>query len=621
MVRDANIAIAINDRMLWVKSKAITSDRHLTMMQLNRLALGAVIFACLWQAPLSHAQNLVRDRLLNPSTSQIATHHAQDAWVKSVAEVQIRKNTIAKRRFWLNTTPGKRVRAYRRGFRSMNSSGASISGRLRSLGRQNGELGHFNLSVTESGGVAGSFQTSSGKSFGITGTTNSATLQEIDENLVPPCGNPRISGPNDPFAVRSYDVMADQSAGSADQSTPPVAALSVSSTVRALVIYPPSVRTKLGSGAAVDAMISNMINYANTAYQNSAVSMTLVKAFSAELSQELPSNADFNSDPFVASLESLTGITDGLWDDVHTLRTTYAADVVVILIDDPAYCGVAWLNDALYNSADDFAPYAFSVVNANNGCISSFAHELGHNMGLNHNIEDSGSNPGSPVPGKYAYSYGWRWQGSNTVWYRDIMAYQSVNGEQRVQYFSNPNVNFAGVATGDALANNALSLENLRDEIADYVGGAPATTPTNTPTPPPGSTSTPIATPVGTAVATATPNSAIVQPPSGGGGGVPVATPTPDGSSIWGIRKFSVNCKNKTAKISIKSADGIPATNEVVTLLINNSGSVTGITDANGIATIKNAKISTAKKLKPVYEGVSWGYSASCKKKAKSRRR
>ena len=66
------------------------------------------------------------------------------------------------------------------------------------------------------------------------------------------------------------------------------------------------------------------------------------------------------------------------------MRNPYRADVVTLLSTDPDACGIGYLmGPSAINSS--FAPWAFNVVNwtCANGNLS-MAHEIGHNMGLNH---------------------------------------------------------------------------------------------------------------------------------------------------------------------------------------------------------------------------------------------
>jgi hypothetical protein len=71
----------------------------------------------------------------------------------------------------------------------------------------------------------------------------------------------------------------------------------------------------------------------------------------------------------------------------------YGADLVAMVTSDNDVCGIAWL----FNNN---ARYGYSVTNI--ACLagSTFAHELGHNQGCNHNVGDTNA--------VASYGYGWR---------------------------------------------------------------------------------------------------------------------------------------------------------------------------------------------------------------------
>jgi hypothetical protein len=87
-------------------------------------------------------------------------------------------------------------------------------------------------------------------------------------------------------------------------------------------------------------------------------------------------------------------------------------------------------------------------------------------------------------PGAYSYSHGYVYAPSNNkkASWRTIMAYTdeceaTYDNEQhysnsdwcqRIPYFSNPNISYQGIATGDASANNALTLNNTADIVASF---------------------------------------------------------------------------------------------------------------------------------------------------------
>lgn len=92
------------------------------------------------------------------------------------------------------------------------------------------------------------------------------------------------------------------------------------------------------------------------------------------------------------------------------------------------------------------------------------AHELGHNMGLNHSRKQ-----GDQSGARFRYGVG---HGVDNV-FVDIMAYEGVFSTTRVNRFSNPNLTCRGLPCGIAVgqaneAHGALAIHNVRDEIAAF---------------------------------------------------------------------------------------------------------------------------------------------------------
>ena len=89
--------------------------------------------------------------------------------------------------------------------------------------------------------------------------------------------------------------------------------------------------------------------------------------------------------------------------NLRTKRNTVDADLVVLMRKKGAACGIAWQPDLNGNlaAADDI--YGFSVVTSTKGgvynCIeaNTFAHETGHNQGLNHDRVQYKVDNGVPV--------------------------------------------------------------------------------------------------------------------------------------------------------------------------------------------------------------------------------
>jgi len=114
--------------------------------------------------------------------------------------------------------------------------------------------------------------------------------------------------------------------------------------------------------------------------------------------------------------------------------------------------------------------YGYSVVSDGNSggyyCLdTTFAHELGHNMGDAHDRANATS------PGAYSYSYGYVGNGTNG--FSTIMAY-GTDTQTPLAVFSNPNISICqntpcGVAdSSTSSADNAHSMNNTAALIAAF---------------------------------------------------------------------------------------------------------------------------------------------------------
>lgn len=145
---------------------------------------------------------------------------------------------------------------------------------------------------------------------------------------------------------------------------------------------------------------------------------------------------------------------------LHSERNTYGADLVALIV--PTHVGGAcgW---GYTTSAAGSPGSAFSVLGAN--CIGqfTFGHELGHNLGSDHNPEHAGALRA------YSYSFGHRAAGVGA----SIMSYTSGCSPScpvRNQ-FSNPSVSFVGSSTPSGIANardNARSVTAMGPVIEAY---------------------------------------------------------------------------------------------------------------------------------------------------------
>lgn len=212
-----------------------------------------------------------------------------------------------------------------------------------------------------------------------------------------------------------------------------------------VVVYTAAVRNSLGGDAQAQTISQQAIDATNTSYINSRMRLR-VRLVSAELTA-LNETGSFSSELSNLRAHAPTA----------TLRNDKNADMVAMLTNSTEACGIGYLMGGQGGNPNN----AFTVT-ARTCAVGnlSFAHELGHNMGSQHNPEN-GSGPTFP------YGFGHWVNGS----YRTVMSYSNpcTSGCTRVPYFSNPNVIYNNVPTGIINArDNARSIDNTADWIAGY---------------------------------------------------------------------------------------------------------------------------------------------------------
>ena len=180
----------------------------------------------------------------------------------------------------------------------------------------------------------------------------------------------------------------------------------------------------------VEALIAAAVSDANLCYRNSRVEIQLRVVHTAEINYS-PSGI------LSLDLNRLEAAEDGYFDEIHTLRDQYGADLVCMLTTESDGGGLA---STMSHPSISFESKGFNVsVWDQIGAPSyTLAHEIGHNMGCLHNREDT-TLENDIVYEFSAFSYGKRWI-EDGVGYGTIMSYDTSpvsTFPNTVPYFSN----------------------------------------------------------------------------------------------------------------------------------------------------------------------------------------
>lgn len=260
---------------------------------------------------------------------------------------------------------------------------------------------------------------------------------------------------------------------------------SAANTVDVVLGYTNGLVSKYGSAANATTRLSNLMALTNQGYVNSLITprVRLVRTVQVNYT-------DTNSNE--TALEALTGYdctttctpqtVPAELVPLRTARDEYGADLVSLVrpFQAPQHqgCGIAWLLGGGGFAIDNTdAPFGYSIVSDGNDTDEgdgrnyfcreeTLAHELGHNMGQQHNVEDAGS---PPVLGTHSYSYGYR--ETLTTGFYTVMAYRLANSSQSsINFFGNPSVNYTdtGRPTGTATADNARSMNISIPLVAQF---------------------------------------------------------------------------------------------------------------------------------------------------------
>ena len=206
--------------------------------------------------------------------------------------------------------------------------------------------------------------------------------------------------------------------------------------ITVLVAYTDSARAATPD---IEATIRAGFDTTNAVYARSRIDLRLVPVHFEEV--------DYASSDRLGALADLIGTDDGALDELHTLRDTHEADVVLLV---PGRPGLTINGSVMATPETAFLIVKWDVL------AYGLAHELGHLQGARHAFEDE------PTLEPFPYGHGFRNERFHTI--------MTGGSPELVPVFSGPDQVHDGVVLGDStyrdvarvIRESAVYLSNFR---------------------------------------------------------------------------------------------------------------------------------------------------------------
>lgn len=285
------------------------------------------------------------------------------------------------------------------------------------------------------------------------GSPGQFRVREVDLPSLPSCGNDASHRIGDLPETSS----SPRGAGPTNAQGPAIPGFRP--IVDLLVLYTPAARMGEGGVAAIEALIELAAAETNAANASSGLEFRYRVVHTQETQYTESGNHSLD-------LSRLQASFDGFLDEAQGLRTMFQADCVMLITDTLNTCGNGFIWNNFPNPA--FNSFAYSVV-ARACAVSnlSFAHELGHNLGCDHE-------PGAGTGGAFSYARGHRTASGQT---RTIMA---LPPGTRVPFYSSPDLAEGGESLGVDIglpgeAHNTQSLAITAPVVSGFRNAIPHT--------------------------------------------------------------------------------------------------------------------------------------------------
>ncbi|MDD5708384.1 MAG: M12 family metallo-peptidase, partial [Kiritimatiellae bacterium] len=285
---------------------------------------------------------------------------------------------------------------------------------------------------------------------------------------------PRVSAPS-PVPPRKAGrtkeaALPFDSGGGGDSGVSPLA----TTYLDVMIVFDTTAQTWVADNGGVAAFAADAIARMNVAMQTSGIDCTFRLAATVLKSYSGGSELLF-------PLYDITN-NSGVFSDIETLRTTYGADLVTLMIDTGSAYGSVGIGWVLMSTSGDprYAYTACAIRSVNQS--HTLTHEVGHNLGCGHAVNQADD----PGPALFSYSSGYYFTASGNA-YHTIMAYNRDGyggAYDECDHFSTPLKTYgsSGVVVGNAsTADNARTIRETMTAASTY-REATVTTPPAAPT-------------------------------------------------------------------------------------------------------------------------------------------
>ena len=258
------------------------------------------------------------------------------------------------------------------------------------------------------------------------------------------------------------------------------------SEIDVFVLWTSAAKEIFGGIRAVQASIDLAVVEANDAFAASGTTQRIRLVGTVE--------ADYNESGHIQThLRRLVNPSDGYLDEAHTLRDSYAADLVHLALgggcSEFGADGVAYVMEEPSPSFESLAlsvsVFCDSYLDGRGLSSLAFAHELGHNMGLQHDRYARFTTLNKPYPYSHGYVNQKAFEDGVTdrARWRTIMSYNDQCADagfdcRQILRFSNPDQRYNGHPLGipgddpsdevDGPADTARSLDETRYIVANF---------------------------------------------------------------------------------------------------------------------------------------------------------